>query len=78
MTQEVHGVGRVKIHIKFGEHLAVDGFLFVPSMRVNLLSVSALGDAGYMTLFKSVHVFIYKEGADLVEPQLNGDHIYRL
>ena len=52
--------------------------MFVPGLRVNLLSVSALEDAGYSTLFKRGHVFIYREGADLVEPQLIGDQVGRL
>jgi hypothetical protein len=40
--------------------------------------VSSLGDAGYATLFKGGHVFIYREGVDLVEPQLIGDRVDRL
>jgi hypothetical protein len=52
--------------------------LFIPRLRVNLLSVSALANAGYATLFKSGHVFIYREGADSVEPQLIDDQVDRL
>jgi hypothetical protein len=52
--------------------------LFVPGLRVNLLSVSALEDVGYSTLFKRGHVFIYREGVDLIEPQLIGDRMDRL
>jgi hypothetical protein len=44
--------------------------LFVPGLRVNLLSVSALEDDGYCALFKRGNVFIYMERVDLVEPQL--------
>jgi hypothetical protein len=44
-------------------------------LRVNFLSVSALEDDGYFTLFKRGHVFIYREGADPVEPQLIGDWV---
>jgi hypothetical protein len=47
-------------------------------LRVNLLSVSALEDVGYCTLFKKGHVFIYREGMDPVEPQLIGDRVDRL
>jgi hypothetical protein len=43
-----------------------------------LLSVSALDDVGYCTLFKRGHVFIYREGVDPVEPQLIGDRADRL
>jgi hypothetical protein len=47
-------------------------------LRVNLLSVSALEDVGYCTLFKRGHVFIYREGVDPVEPQLIGYRVDRL
>jgi hypothetical protein len=47
-------------------------------LRVNLLSVSALEDVGYCTLFKREHVFIYREGVDSVELQLIGDRVDRL
>jgi hypothetical protein len=43
-----------------------------------LLSVSSLEDVGYFTLFKRGHVFIYREGVELVEPQLIGDQVDRL
>jgi hypothetical protein len=46
----------------------LDGFLFDPGLRVTFISVSALEDVGYCTLFKREHVFIYKEGADPMEP----------
>jgi hypothetical protein len=78
MARAVRGVGRVRFHLEFGELLEVNGVLFVPGLRVNLLSVSALGDVGYVTFFKGGHIFIYREGADLVEPQLIGDWDDRL
>ena len=55
-----------------------DGVLFVPSLRVNLLLVSALEDVGYCTLFKREHVFIYREEVDPVELPLIGDRVDRL
>jgi hypothetical protein len=58
--------------------LELDGVLFVPGLRVNLLSVSALEDVGYYTLLKRGHVFIYREGVDPFEPQLIGDRVDRL
>jgi hypothetical protein len=66
MARAVRGVGRVRFQLEFGELLVVDGVLFVLGPRVNLLSVSALADAGYVTLFKGGHVFIYREGTDPV------------
>jgi hypothetical protein len=43
-----------------------------------LLSILALEDVAYCTLFKRGHVFIYREGVDPVEPQLIGDRMDRL
>jgi hypothetical protein len=73
MAQVVRGVGRIRFRLEYGGLLEVDGVPFVPGLRVNLLSVLALEDAGYSTLFKRGHVFIYREGVDPVEPQLIGD-----
>ena len=55
--------------------MELDGVLFVPRLKVNLLSVSALEDVGYCILFKREHVFIYREGVDPVELQLIGDRV---
>jgi hypothetical protein len=52
MARAVRGVGRVIFRLEYGGPLEVDGVLFVPGLRVSLLSVSALEDAGYCTLFK--------------------------
>jgi hypothetical protein len=60
MAQVVRGVGRVRFQLKYGGFLELDGVLFVPGLRVNFLSVSALEDVGYCTLFKREHVFIYR------------------
>ena len=48
--------------------MEVDGVLFVLGLRVNLLSMSTLRDAGYATLFKSGYVLIYREISDPIEP----------
>ena len=58
--------------------MEIDGVLFVPGLSVNLLSVSALQDVGYCILFKREHVFICREGVDLVELQLIGNQVNRL
>ena len=39
--------------------------LHPPRMRVNLLSVSALEDVGYSTLFQRGHVYIFPDRDDL-------------
>jgi hypothetical protein len=77
-VRAVRGVGRVRFQLEYGGFLELDGVLFVPGLRVNLLSVSALEDVGYCTLFKREHVFIYREGVDPVELQLIDDRVDRL
>ena len=81
----VRGVGNVRFQLSHGGYIDQDGVLFVPGMRVNLLSVSALEDIGYLTLFRRGHVYIlldsddmghvyiYSERAGLIDPQLIGD-----
>jgi hypothetical protein len=78
MARAVHGVGRVRFRLEYGGFLELDGVLFVPGLRVNLLSVSALEDVGYCTLFKREHVFIYREGVDPVELLLIDDRVDKL
>jgi hypothetical protein len=63
MARAVRGVGRVRFQLEYGGFLELDGVLFVPGLRVNLLLVSALKDVG---LFKREHVFIYRGGVDLL------------
>jgi hypothetical protein len=59
MVKFVHGFENVRFQLEFGGLLELDGFLFVPGLRVNLISVSALENVGYCVLFKREHVFIY-------------------
>jgi hypothetical protein len=78
MAKVVRGVGNVRFQLEFGGLLELDRVLFVPGLRVNLLSVSALKDVGYCVLFKREHVFIYRQGVDPVELQLIGNRVDRL
>jgi hypothetical protein len=45
--------------------LEVDGVMYVPELKVNLLSVSALADIGYTLLFVDGKVLLCVEGAAL-------------
>ena len=83
-------VGQVIFQLSYGGYIDQDGVLFVPGLRVNLLSVSALEDAGYSKLFWRAHVkffpnrddlghvYIYSERAGLIDPQLIGDRFGEL
>ena len=65
----MRGVGKVRFQLSHGGYLDQDGVLFVPGMRVNLLSVSSLKDAGYSTFFRRGHVYIFLDRDDL-------EHVY--
>jgi hypothetical protein len=45
--------------------LEVDEVMYVPELKVNLLSISALEDMGYDVMFPDGHVLIRAEGAAL-------------
>jgi hypothetical protein len=48
MARDVRGVGSVRFQLEYGGLLELDGVLFVPLLRFNVLSVSALEDVGYV------------------------------
>jgi hypothetical protein len=58
-THQIRGVGSVRFLLDFEETLEVEGVLFVPGLRVNLLSVSALEDVGYVITFECGYVHIH-------------------
>jgi hypothetical protein len=60
----VKGVGCVRFQLESGGSLEVAKMLFVPEMKVNLLSVSTLEDMGYVVMFEDGQVLIWSEGAD--------------
>ena len=69
----VRGNRRVHFQLQTGELLEVEGVLFVPGLGKNLLSVVALEDAGYTTLFRRGHVFIHSESDGLDSMVLLGE-----
>jgi hypothetical protein len=47
----VKGVGCVRFQLESGVSLEVDEVMYVPELKVNLLSISALEDMGYAVMF---------------------------
>jgi hypothetical protein len=75
------GVGRVRFQLDSGGSLEVEELLFVPELKVILLSISALEDEGYGVMFQHGHVHIYLEGATLDAATVLGvrqGRLYRL
>jgi hypothetical protein len=73
ITRAVRGAGTNKFQLKFGELFTLEGVMFVPEILVNLISISALEDLGWGTMFRSGHVFLYPVGVKLFEAMLLGD-----
>jgi hypothetical protein len=61
----VKGVGCVRFQLESGVSLEVDEVMYVPELKVNLLSISTLEDMGYEVMFADGHVLIRAEGAAL-------------
>jgi hypothetical protein len=52
------GVGCVIFQLESGGSLEVDEVMFVPELKVNLVSVSTLEDMGYVVMFEDGQVLI--------------------
>jgi hypothetical protein len=61
----VKRVGCVRFQLESGVCLEVDEVMYVPELKVNFLSISALEDMGYEVMFANGHVLIRAEGAAL-------------
>jgi hypothetical protein len=60
----VKGVACVRFQLESSGSLEVGEVLFVPELKVDLLSVSTLEDLGYVVMFKDGQVLIRSEGAN--------------
>ena len=50
---EVEGIGNIALELNSGFNLQLDDVLYVPSLKRNLISVSALDDSGHVSIFGS-------------------------
>ena len=77
----VKWVGCVTFQLDSRGSLEMAEVLFVPELKVSLLSVLTLEDEGYGVMFECGHVFIYLEGATLDSTTMLGvrqGRLYRL
>jgi hypothetical protein len=77
----IKGVGRVRFQLESGEFLEVVEVLYIPELTVNLLSVSALDESGFVVVYYSGHVFLYPVGATADTTMMLGvgyEGLYRL
>ena len=61
-VRAVRGIGSVRFNLFDGETLVLHGVLYVPELKISLISVSALESMGFGVLFKREHVFLIPVG----------------
>ena len=75
------GVRTVKFERESGKPLHLSGVLYVPGLKKNLVSVSALEDKGYEVSFKDRRAYIKPRGLSEASEQVIGvrkDNLYKL
>ena len=55
----IRGVGRVRFLLDCGELLEVAGILYIPRLRVSILSELSLDDADFSVVFQRQLIFTY-------------------
>lgn len=77
----MEGEGTFSFQLKSGGLLEAQDVLYVPELKKNLLSISALDDMGFAILFKKGKVLIHSKGASpntTVSIGVREDKVYRM
>ena len=61
----VKGIGSAAFELNSGESLKMTNILFVPGLKKNLISVSALEDKGYVVAFSSGKVLVWEKNSSM-------------
>jgi hypothetical protein len=69
---DIKGVGSTSLQLKFGSIIHIDEILFVPGLKKNLLSVSALEDKGYKVAFMDGKVVLWPKDGQLSSTKFIG------
>jgi hypothetical protein len=62
---KIEGVGSISFRLESGAMLHVDEVLYVPGLRMNLLSVATLEDKRYWVIFKDRKALLWAKGSHL-------------
>jgi hypothetical protein len=68
----VEGVGIVRFQLELVGSLEVANVLYVPKLKMNLLSISAMEDSGYTIFFKDGRVLIRSKESNIDSAQVLG------
>jgi hypothetical protein len=68
----VKGVGSTSFQLEFGNSLHMKDVLFVPVLRKNLLSISALEDKGYRVAFVDGQVLVWPRDSNIDATEVIG------
>ena len=77
----VKAVGTTSFQLEYGNSLHINDVLFVPGLRKNLLSISALEDKGYKIEFVDGRVLTWPKGSSIDSERVIGVReggLYRL
>ena len=69
---DIKGVGSTSFQLKSGSIIHIDEILFVPGLRKNLLSVSALEDKGYKVAFMDGKAILWPKDGQLSSAEVIG------
>jgi hypothetical protein len=61
--QAIKGYGYVRFQLESGGFMGIEHMLYVPYLKVNLLSVAAFEDEGYAVAFQNGQVLVYSREA---------------
>jgi len=77
----VRGVGNTSFQLETGDHLHMSNVLYVPRLKKNLLSISALEDKGYRVAFVDGKVLTWPKESSIDSAGvmgIRGGGLYRL
>ena len=77
----IKGVGKSKHKLNSGNSLKMNGVLYVPGLKKNLLSISALENRGFRVAFIDGEVLMWAKGETLNEATIIGNEengLYKL
>jgi hypothetical protein len=57
--QTIRGFGYVRFHLESGGFMGIEHMLYVPYLKVSLLSVATFEDEGYAIIFQNGQVLVY-------------------
>lgn len=80
VSYAVRGIGQVEITSVYGEPITLNDVLYVPDIKKNLISISAIATSGYRVVFDDCRCAVYdfRNGNTIVITGILSNGLYRL